>query len=199
MYNQIPDTEVDHKLLSYLSEDNIDIIINDNGTSLLLKKDNQHVNIVALPVNLIFKLKENTIFIISKLNVTSNARNIFLKKILGTYKSIISNAIQGLKKNYNTKLQILGVGYKFYDLQKEHKQIKVAIGYSHPVFIDVYDDISIVVNKDSVSLVITGPDKQLVGQMASKFLHIKKFNRYSMSGIKYAHKTINKKVITKKS
>lgn len=196
MYNCIPDSEIRY-LISRI-EDGFLFKIEDIDV-LSIWKNNKHVKIPKLPKNLRYDIEDNNLYIVSSMNISRNHRRIFINKIITTYTKIIKNAVNGLIKPFVKKLIILGVGYKFYDEQKEFNRIRVAIGYSTQLYVPVMNDVNIEIAKDSVNMTISGHDKEKVGIMASKFLALKKFNRYSMNGIKYLDKVINKKEINKKN
>ena len=82
----------------------------------------------------------------------------------GLTRSIIANMVEGVTNGYSKKLEINGVGYR---AAKQGKQLVLNIGYSHTVVIDETDGITFEV-PDTNTVIVNGPDKQKVGQIASE-------------------------------
>ncbi|BCL65776.1 50S ribosomal protein L6 [uncultured bacterium] len=197
MYNCMPNSDIKYFIINRNNEFKYQII---NQNILTVLKGENYVDVPKLPQNLKYELdKDNNLYIVSCMDLSRNHRKIFMKKIITTYTKIINNAVNGLIKPFTKNLIILGVGYKFYDEQKEFNRIRVSIGYSTQLYVPVIKGVNIVIAKDSINMTIIGFNKDLVGIMASKFISLKKFNRYSMNGIKYLDQVINKKEINKKN
>ena len=82
----------------------------------------------------------------------------------GLTRSIIANMVEGVTNGYSKKLEINGVGYR---AAKQGKQLVLNIGYSHTVVVDETDGITLEV-PDANTVIVNGPDKQKVGQVASE-------------------------------
>lgn len=82
----------------------------------------------------------------------------------GLTRSIIANMVEGVTNGYSKKLEINGVGYR---AAKQGKQLVLNIGYSHTVVVDETDGITFEV-PDANTVIVNGPDKQKVGQVASE-------------------------------
>lgn len=196
MYNCIPDSEVKYLIVN---KDNTFTYKIVNSNILTIFNNDKFVDIPKLPQNLRYEMDNENLYIISSMNISKNHRRVFMKKIITTYTKIIKNALTGLVKPFVKNLVILGVGYKFYDEQKEFNRIRVAIGYSTKLYVPIIKGVVVSIAKDSINMSISGHNKDLVGIMANKFISLKKFNRYSMNGIKYLDQLITKKEINKKS
>lgn len=196
MYNCRPDNDVKYLIVNKDNRFTYKIV---NSNILTILRDNKFVDVPRLPQNLRYEIDSENLYIVSSMNISKNHRRIFMKKIITTYTKIIKNALVGLINPFIKNLIILGVGYKFYDEQKEFNRIRVAIGYSTKLYVPVIKGVTIAIAKDSINMSISGHNKDLVGIMANKFISLKKFNRYSMNGIKYLDQLITKKEINKKS
>jgi large subunit ribosomal protein L6 len=129
------------------------------------------------------KIDGNTV-IVSRKNETKLA-----KSIHGLMRSLIFNAIEGVKNGFKKDLEIVGVGYR---AQVEGDNLKLKVGFSHEVDYKAPQGISFEVKKNVVS--ISGIDKQLVGQVAADIRAIKKPEPYKGKGIKYVGEKIIRKV-----
>ena len=107
----------------------------------------------------------------------------------GLTRSIIANMVEGVTNGYSKKLEINGVGYR---AAKQGKQLVLNIGYSHTVVIDETDGITFEV-PDTNTVIVNGPDKQKVGQIASEIRGKRPPEPYLGKGIKYADEHIRRK------
>ncbi|MBZ7978036.1 50S ribosomal protein L6 [Campylobacter sp. RM12654] len=106
----------------------------------------------------------------------------------GTYRALANNIIIGLTQGFKKVLEINGVGYK---AAMKGKTLEMALGYSHPVIFDAPEGIEIAVEKNTI--VITGADKQVVGQVAAKIREFRPPEPYKGKGIKYSDERIIRK------
>lgn len=110
------------------------------------------------------------------------------RSLWGTYTSHISNMIQGVNEGFEKKLIIEGVGFK---AEVSGKDLKLAIGFSHPVNVPIPEGVNVAVEKGEIS--ISGMDKEMVGQFASDVRSHKKPEPYKGKGIRYAGEVIRRK------
>jgi large subunit ribosomal protein L6 len=110
------------------------------------------------------------------------------KALWGTYSSLIKNMIIGVNTPYSKKLFIEGVGYK---AEVKADKIVLNVGFSHPVQIQIPKGITVVSDKEGI--VVTGIDKQAVGELAAVIRATKKPEPYKGKGIRYADETILRK------
>ncbi len=127
---------------------------------------------------------ENSIISVSRKNETKLA-----KSIHGLMRSLIANAIEGVKNGFKKDLELVGVGYR---AQVEGDNLKLKVGFSHEVDYKAPEGITFEVKKNTIS--ISGHDKQLVGQVAADIRAIKKPEPYKGKGIKYVGEKIIRKV-----
>jgi large subunit ribosomal protein L6 len=111
------------------------------------------------------------------------------KALHGLSRSLIANMVHGVEKDFTKELEINGVGYK---AAKQGKQLVLNVGYSHQVFVDERDDVKIDVPAPN-KIVVSGPDKQAVGQLAAEIRSIRPPEPYLGKGIKYATEVIRRK------
>ncbi len=107
----------------------------------------------------------------------------------GLYRMLVSNMVDGVTKGYTKKLEIAGVGYRA-ELKKD--LLALTLGYSHMIFFKAPDEVKIEV-PDQVTILVTGIDKALVGQVAAKIRSFRKPEPYRGKGIKYQGEVIRRK------
>lgn len=107
----------------------------------------------------------------------------------GLTRTLISNMIEGANVGYKKELQINGVGYR---AQKQGNKLVMNLGYSHQVEMEEIDGIKIDVPQPN-QIIISGPDKQKVGQFAANVREKRPPEPYKGKGIKYIDETIRRK------
>ena len=107
----------------------------------------------------------------------------------GTINSLINNMIIGVTKGYEKTLEIVGVGYRF---NVQGNKIVIAAGYSHPVEMIVPEGIKAEV-KDQTQLILTGIDKQQIGEFAANVRKVRPPEPYKGKGIRYSDERIRRK------
>jgi large subunit ribosomal protein L6 len=113
-----------------------------------------------------------------------------LRKFHGLARSLVANAVQGVTEGFKKELDIVGVGYR---AELKGKQVHFALGYSHPVIFDIPTGIDIAVDKQT-HIVVTGVDRQLVGQVAANIRRMRKPDPYKQKGVRYTGEVLKKKV-----
>ena len=98
----------------------------------------------------------------------------------GTTRQIINNMILGVSDGFKKELEIVGVGYQ---ASVQSGRLKLQLGYSHDIFFDYPDGISIEADRTAIS--VKGNDKQLVGSVASKIRSFRKPEPYKGKGVRY--------------
>lgn len=111
------------------------------------------------------------------------------KALHGLYSVLLKNMISGVSTGFSKKLELTGIGYRA-ELRKD--KLVVTVGYSHPIVFTPPDNIKIDVPKDD-TIVVSGIDKQLVGQVAAKIHSFRKPEPYKGKGIKYEGEYIRRK------
>lgn len=114
--------------------------------------------------------------------------NIEDRALWGLFRKLIANAVEGVQKPFEVKLEFIGVGYR---VATSGNKVTMEVGYSHPVDFPLPEGISATVDKNT--LTITGIDKQLVGEIAARIRRIRPPEPYKGKGIKYADEVIRRK------
>lgn len=112
----------------------------------------------------------------------------------GMSRTMIQNIVDGVKEGFERKLEINGVGYR---ASMQGKNIQLAVGYSHDVVYQVPEGVSAATPKPT-EIVLTGIDKQQLGQVAAEIRKFRSPEPYKGKGIKYAEETIIRKEGKKK-
>ncbi len=112
----------------------------------------------------------------------------------GTSRTLIANLIAGVTKGFEERLEINGVGYR---AAVQGKNLQLALGYSHDVVYPIPDGITIATPRP-VEIVITGSDRQKVGQVAAEIRKFRPPEPYKGKGVKYADERIFRKEGKKK-
>jgi large subunit ribosomal protein L6 len=107
----------------------------------------------------------------------------------GLYRSLIANMVTGVTDGFRRNLEIVGVGYR---AAARGSGITLQVGYSHPVEIDAPEGITLEVTTPT-RLSVSGPDKQLVGQVAADIRAVRRPEPYKGKGIRYAGEQVRRK------
>ena len=107
----------------------------------------------------------------------------------GLTRSLLHNMVVGVEKGFSKELEVNGVGYR---VQKDGKKLVMNLGYSHQVIVEEQDGITLDAPTPN-KIVISGIDKQKVGQIAAEIRAKRPPEPYKGKGIKYATETIRRK------
>ena len=107
----------------------------------------------------------------------------------GLTRSLLSNMVVGVEKGFSKELEVNGVGYR---VQKEGNKLVMNLGYSHPVVIEEIEGITLEAPTPN-KVVVSGIDKQKVGQIAANIRSKRPPEPYKGKGIKYTTETIRRK------
>jgi large subunit ribosomal protein L6 len=143
---------------------------------------------LVLPAEVTAKLEKGSIKVDPR-NETKRARSMW-----GTSRTLVSNLVTGVTKGFERKLEITGVGYR---AALQGKNLQIALGYSHDVVYPIPNGIAIATPKPT-EVVITGIDRQQVGQVAAEIRGFRKPEPYKGKGVKYAGEYIFRKEGKKK-
>ena len=113
-----------------------------------------------------------------------------LRKFHGLARSLVANAVHGVAQGFTKELDIVGIGYR---AEKTDRQVVFALGYSHPIALDIPDGIDISVDKQT-HITVSGIDRQRVGQVAANIRALRKPDPYKQKGIRYTGEVLKKKV-----
>lgn len=111
----------------------------------------------------------------------------------GLYRSLISNMIEGVTNGYNSTLELVGVGYR---ATNSGNLLELSLGYSHPVMFYVPSDIKVETKSEkgkNPQVLLSGIDKQLLGQVAAKIRAFRKPEPYKGKGVRFLGEEIRRK------
>lgn len=100
----------------------------------------------------------------------------------GLTRALLANAVLGVSKGYERVLEIVGVGYR---AEATGNAIKLSLGYSHPVEFHLPQGISVRVEEKNTVLVLSGIDKQLLGQVCADLRALRPPDNYKGKGVRY--------------
>jgi large subunit ribosomal protein L6 len=143
---------------------------------------------VVLPDDVMVKMDNGEVKVDPR-NETKRARSMW-----GTSRTLVNNLVTGVTKGYEKKLEITGVGYR---AALQGKNLQIALGYSHDVIFAIPEGIAITTPKPT-EILITGIDKQKVGQVAAEIRGFRPPEPYKGKGVKYANEYIFRKEGKKK-
>lgn len=111
------------------------------------------------------------------------------KNIQGLFRSLLQNAITGVKTQWTKTLELVGVGYR---AQTTGNTLELNLGFSHPVKISAPEGVTIKVAENKI--IVCGADKYKVGELAASIRRVKPPEPYKGKGIRYENEHIRKKL-----
>lgn len=123
-----------------------------------------------------------------KMIVTRKSDEKVSKSQHGLQRALLNNAVEGVTKGFEKKLEVNGVGFR---VAMNGVDLEMALGFSHPVIYKAQEGVQITTNK--MEITVSGIDKQRVGQVAAEIRALKKPEPYKGKGIKYADEVILRK------
>jgi large subunit ribosomal protein L6 len=118
-----------------------------------------------------------------------SANDAELVPLAGTLRAIIANMVQGVSQGFERKLELVGVGYR---AAMQGKDLNLSLGFSHPVLFKSPEGITIT-TPTQTEIVVSGADKQRVGEVAAKIRGFRPPEPYKGKGVKYAGENIIRK------
>lgn len=137
----------------------------------------------TLPDFVTIEQEENQLSV-KRINETRKARERH-----GLARTLVANMVQGVSQGFERRLQIQGVGYR---AQVQGRNLILSVGYSHPVEITPPDGIQIQVEKNT-EIIITGINKELVGNLTAKIRAVRPPEPYKGKGIRYLGEQVRQK------
>ena len=120
---------------------------------------------------------------------TLSAADESLVPLTGTLRAIVANMVKGVSEGFERKLELVGVGYR---AAMQGKELNLSLGFSHPVLFPAPEGITIT-TPTQTEVVVSGADKQRVGEVAAKIRAFRPPEPYKGKGVKYADETIIRK------
>lgn len=124
----------------------------------------------------------------NELRVVKTLDNVDTQKSFGLMRSLVSNMVEGVSKGYERQLEINGVGFR---ASVAGNTVNLALGFSHPVAFELPEGVSAKVDKNII--ILSGHNKQVVGQTAANLRALKKPEPYKGKGIKFVEERIRRK------
>jgi large subunit ribosomal protein L6 len=137
----------------------------------------------ALPRRTVAAVKDNNIV------VTREGDDSESKALHGLSRALISNMVKGVSEGYSKRLEIQGVGFK---AAVTGKNVNLSLGYSHPVVYALPEQIKVTV-EENTKLLIEGPNKQVVGQVAAEIRSYYPPEPYKGKGVRYSDEKVKRK------
>ena len=138
---------------------------------------------VEFPAEIEVKIEEKEVIVNRKADDRKS------RSLHGLFRTLISNAITGVKTPFEKKLEIVGVGYR---AAMQGSAINLSLGYSHPVIIEPPQGVTIAVEANT-KITVTGSNKQTVGDVAAAIRSKRPPEVYKGKGIKYEGEYIRRK------
>lgn len=123
-----------------------------------------------------------------EVSVTRNDDEFLAKSQHGLQRSLLANAIEGVSKGFEKKLEVNGVGFR---VATSNNELTMRLGFSHEVKYKAPEGVSI--TNDKMLITVSGIDKQQVGQVAAEIRALKKPEPYKGKGIQYVGEQILRK------
>jgi large subunit ribosomal protein L6 len=136
-----------------------------------------------LPARTTAKLEGSTV-VVTRAGDDSQA-----KALHGLSRAIINNMVKGVHEGFMKRLEIHGVGFK---AAVQGKAVSLSLGYSHPVNYPIPDQIKVTV-EENTKLIIEGPDKRVVGQVAAEIRSYYPPEPYKGKGVRYSDERVVRK------
>src|SRR5579863_7787114 len=108
----------------------------------------------------------------------------------GLTRALTANAVRGVSTGFTRELDIVGIGYR---ADVKGKIATFTLGYSHPIEVLLPDGVDLKIDKQT-HLVLSGHDKQLIGQVAANIRALRKPDPYKNKGVRYMGEVLKKKV-----
>jgi large subunit ribosomal protein L6 len=116
------------------------------------------------------------------------------RALAGTTRALVSNMVMGVSQGFERRLQLQGVGYR---AQAAGKKLNLQLGFSHPVEYQLPDGIA-VETPSQTEIVVSGVNKQLVGQVSAEIRAFRPPEPYKGKGVRYADERVRRKEAKKK-
>ena len=130
-----------------------------------------------------FEIKDNQIL------VTRSDDSKEFRALHGLWRALMNNMVLGVTGGYTKKLELVGVGYR---AEMKGKKLQMLLGFSHPIVFSPPEGVKVEVPTQT-NIVVSGIDKQLVGQVAAKIRSFRPPEPYKGKGVKYEGEYIRRK------
>jgi ribosomal protein L6, bacterial type len=151
----------------------------------------QHVQVEGPKGKLNWELPRRTTLKVDNGNVVVSRQgdDAQARALHGLSRALVNNMVRGVSEGFVKKLEIQGVGFK---AAVQGKTVNLSLGYSHPVIYTIPDQIKVTV-EENTKLTIEGPDRQVVGQVASEIRSFYPPEPYKGKGVRYSDERVIRK------
>ena len=111
------------------------------------------------------------------------------RQLHGLSRTLVANMVEGVSEGFQRRLEIQGVGYR---AQVQGRNLTLNVGYSHPVQIEPPEGVDLVV-ENNTNVIVSGFNKELVGNTAAKIRSVRPPEPYKGKGIRYAGEVVRRK------
>ncbi len=111
------------------------------------------------------------------------------RQLHGLSRTLVANMVEGVSKGFEKRLQIIGVGYR---AQAQGQKLTLNVGYSKPVEMQMPPGIQVAVEKNT-DVIVTGIDKEVVGNVSAKIRAVRSPEPYKGKGIRYQNEAVRRK------
>lgn len=138
----------------------------------------------ALPVEMEVLIEEGMLLV--KRPSDSQAH----RSLHGLTRALLNNMVVGVSEGFSKKLQIEGVGYR---AEMNGETLVLNVGYSHPVYFEPPADVQYAVENRNKTIIVSGIDKQVVGELAAQIRKQRPPEPYKGKGIRYDNEVVRRK------
>jgi len=135
-----------------------------------------------LPEGIVCELKDSTVALQRQSDLQA--------ALHGLARSLLANAVTGVTSGFEKELDIVGIGYR---AESRGRMVVFNLGYSHPIEFPLPEGINVTVTKQT-RLVVSGIDRQKVGQVAANMRRLRPPDPYKQKGVRYVGERLKKKV-----
>ena len=158
-----------------------------SGTTVTLKGSK---GALSLELNSEVEVKQED----SLLSLSPRSGSRFATAVTGTTRALLANMVKGVTEGFEKKLALVGVGYR---AQAQGNKLNLTLGFSHPVVYDVPEGVT-VETPSQTEVVVSGMDKQRVGQVAAEIRAFRPPEPYKGKGVRYVDERVVMKEAKKK-
>jgi large subunit ribosomal protein L6 len=159
-----------------------------------VKLNGQHISVKGAKGELAMDLHGDVEVVQQEGALTFVARSADRRALAGTTRALVSNMVTGVSQGFERRLQLQGVGYR---AQASGKTLNLQLGFSHPVEYKLPDGID-VATPSQTEIVVSGVNKQLVGQVSAEIRAFRPPEPYKGKGVRYAGERVRRKEAKKK-
>lgn len=153
-------------------------------------KDGNNIHVDGPKGTLDIVVQDNVDVIISDGSIEVKLKNNAISKnIHGLFRSLLQNAIIGVRQQWSKTLELVGVGFR---AETDGRELTLFLGFSHPIKVSAPNGVTFQVVENKI--IVSGVDKYLVGEAAASIRRIKKPEPYKGKGIRYLGEYIRKKL-----